>query len=500
MEKEFLYGLPVVLITVLSVVTILVDAFSGSNKKFSYYFNIVALLIVGAAAAYTLTIPQAEITGLNSEQLLSKGQLTFGGYAAILDIVFVLAGIFTLIAANPYLRREFDVYKEFYSLIVFAINGMVIIAHSNNLLVMFLGIEIMSVTFYVLAGFIRTRITAIEAALKYFLLGAFASGFLVYGMAMIYGSTGSLDLNVISNAIVYGDIDLLYFQIGIGLLIVGLSFKVAAFPFHQWAPDVYHGSPTIVTGFMSTAGKAAAIIAFVIIGKNLLHLNFDATVITEKALEIQNINETALLIIAFISAATMLIGNISALVQKNVKRMLAYSSVAHAGYLMMGIVANNSEGWSGILFYATAYMFMQVGAFVIVGVIERKEDQNMNLTDYSGLRKSHPYLAAMMAIFMFSLAGLPPFAGFPGKYMLFLSVIESGYTWLTIVAVVSSIISMYFYIGLIVFMYFKERDGEPLEADAKGSMIPLYLTVAGVFILGIFPGYLLHLGQYFFSF
>lgn len=500
MEKEFLYGLPIVLITVLSVVTILVDAFSGSNKKFSYYFNIVALLIVGASAAYTLTIPQTDIAALNPGELLSRGQLRFGGFAAILDIVFVVSGILTLIAANPYFKREFSVYKEFYSLIVFAINGMIIIAHSANLLVLFIGIEIMSVSFYILAGFIRTRISSVEAALKYFLLGAFATGFLSYGMAMIYGATGTLDMVHISDAVVNGSVDMLYFKIGVGLMIVGLSFKVAAFPFHQWAPDVYHGAPTVVTGFMSTAGKAAAIIAFVIIGKNIFHLNLDPSVISERALEIRGINETALLIIAFISAATMLIGNISALVQKNVKRMLAYSSVAHAGYLLMGIVANNEQGWSGIVFYATAYMFMQVGAFIIVSVIERKETENMNLSDYAGLRKTHPYLAVMMAIFMFSLAGLPPFAGFPGKYMLFQSAVQAGYTWLTIVAVVSSVISMYFYIGLIVYMYFREKDGEPLKAETKGAMLPLYISTIAIFVLGIFPGYLVDLAKYLFKF
>lgn len=499
MEKEFLYGLPIVLITALSVITILVDAFTGSNKKISYYFNIISLLIVGISAGYTLTIPQSEILSLNLSETISKGQLTFGGYAAILDIVFVISGILTLIAANPYFSREFEVYKEFYSLVVFAINGMIIIAHSANLLVLFIGIEIMSVSFYILAGFIRTRISSIEAALKYFLLGAFATGFLSYGMAMIYGATGTLDLHSIKDIVYSGAVDTLYLKIGLGLLIVGLSFKVAAFPFHQWAPDVYHGAPTVVTGFMSTAGKAAAIIAFVIIGKNLLLDTFSPELMNAAALEIKEISQSAIMVIAVISAITMLVGNITALVQKNVKRMLAYSSVAHAGYLLMGIVANSSYGWSGIIFYSTAYMFMQVGAFIVVSVIERKEDQNMDLSDYSGLRKSHPYLALMMAIFMFSLAGIPPFAGFPGKYMLFNAAIQSGFTWLTIVAVVSSVISMYFYIGLIVYMYFKEKDGEELNADTKGTLLPLGISTIAVFLLGIFPSFLINLAEKFFE-
>ena len=498
MGKEFLYGLPIVLITVLSVVTILVDAFTGKNKKISYYFNIFGLLAVLASAVYSLTIPQSDITAMMAGDTITKGQITFGGYAAILDIVFCLAGILTIIASSPYLRREFTEYKEYYSLIIFSINGMILISHASNMLVLFIGIEIMSIAFYILAGFIRTRLSAIEAALKYFLLGAFASGFLLYGMAMIYGATGTMNLHEIGQIIHSGTVDLTYFKIGIGLLIVGLSFKVAAFPFHQWAPDVYHGSPTVVTGFMSTAGKAAAIIAFVIVGKSLFKLDFAADVVNDTALAIKNINETAIMIIAFISAITMLIGNITAVVQKNVKRMLAYSSVAHAGYLLMGIVANNPAGWSGVVFYSAAYMFMQIGAFIVVSVLERDNEKNMMLDDYAGLKNSHPYLAAVMAIFMFSLAGIPPFAGFPGKYMLFAAAIEAGYTWLTIVAVVSTVISIYFYIGLIVYMYFKDKEGEALQVETKGYGFTLAVSTIAVFLLGIFPTFLIDLAKRFF--
>ncbi len=498
MIQELIYGLPLTLIFIFAISVILVDAFSGKNKIVTFYYSIISLTLVGLAAIYTLTLPTGDLVKLAYEGTISKGMITFGGYAAFFDILFALAGILTIVASRPFLTREYGEYKEFYSLIVFTISGMMIIAHSNSMVTIFIGIEIMSITFYVLAGFIRTRLISVEAALKYFILGSFATGFLLYGMSLIYGATGSLQLNEIAAKVASGDVLNIYLQIGLALLIIGLSFKVAAFPFHQWAPDVYTGSPTVVTGFMSTAGKAAALVAFIIIAKSLIPTNFPAQLIDEKMLLIKEYASNATFIIAIISAATMLIGNITAIAQKNVKRMLAYSSVAHAGYLLMGIVANNENGFAGIIFYSTAYMFMQIGAFVIVGVLERDSDKFQQISDYAGLRKSHPYLAALMAVFMFSLAGIPPMAGFPGKYMLFTAAIHSGYTWLTIIAVISSIISMWFYIGLVLNMYFKEKEGEALVADVKSSHFTLAICLAGVFLLGILPSFLIDLAKSFF--
>lgn len=498
MFNEIIYALPIVLISVFSVLTILVDVFTGSNRSISYYFNILALLLVGISAAYTMNIPAETFEALDTSTLLSKGQLTFGGFAAFADIIFSVAGILTIMASRTYLQREFSDYKEFYSLILFSVMGMIVIAHSANLLVLFIGIELMSIPFYILAGFIRTRILSVEASLKYFLLGAFATGFLLYGMALVYGATGTLYMNEISDAIITGNFEGIYLKIGLALIVIGLSFKVAAFPFHQWAPDVYTGAPTVVTGFMSTAGKAAALIAFIIVSKTMLPMVFNADTYSDSALYMK-LNSTQILnVIAVISALTMLVGNISALVQKNVKRMLAYSSVAHAGYLLMGIVAHSEQGYSGILFYATAYMFMQIGAFIVVSVLERDEDKYLSFSDYSGLKQNHPFLAAVMAIFMFSLAGIPLFAGFPGKYMLFVSAIDAGYTWLTIVAVVSSIISMYFYIGLVLHIYFKDPGEQFAKADAKYPKFALVICTIAIFVLGVMPGGLMDLTRSFF--
>jgi NADH-quinone oxidoreductase subunit N len=408
-----------------------------------------------------------------------------------MDILFALAGLMTLLASRKYITREYKELNEYYSLLLLSVSGMMLIAHANNLLILFIGIEIMSISFYILAGYFRTSIKSIEAALKYFLLGAFATGFLVYGIALIYGSTGSLDLTVISSKLFSGQYDNTYILLGMGLLLIGLSFKIAAFPFHQWAPDVYQGSPTVISGFMSSAGKAAALVAFIIVLRAIL--NNDST----NELLIQN-KETLQLILAFISAGTMFIGNITALVQKNVKRMLAYSSVAHAGYLLIGIVANNQLGWTGVVFYATAYLFMQLGAFVILSIFERDEQSKLQISDYSGLSKSHPVLAAFMAVFMLSLAGIPPFAGFFGKYYLFVAAIDSGFLWLTIVAVIASIISMYYYINLILTMYFKDEVDTKLEGTCGTARITLFISIAGLIIFGVFPFLITDLTKTFF--
>jgi len=484
MQNEFLAASPLIAIGILAVLGIVFDAMREGNQKLTYNFSIITLILTAGLAAYTLTIPQDSLLEINRFESLSRGTLYFGGYSAILDIVFCIAGLLTIIASRDYIARMGLESNEFYHLIVYAVAGMMIMAHSAHLLNMFIGIETMSLSFYILAGYFRTNSKSVEAAMKYFLLGAFATGFLLYGMAMIYGSTGVMHFEDIRSAISAGAANDSFYLFGIGLLIVGLTFKVAGFPFHQWAPDVYTGAPTVVTAFMSVAGKAAALIAFVIVGRALL-----PTEIVNESLKFAS--EKAILVIAFISAATMLVGNISALVQVNVKRMLAYSSVAHAGYLLMGIVANNESGWSGVIFYSAAYMFMQLGAFIVVSVFEDKNSENQNINDYAGLYKSHPMLAAAMAIFMLSLAGIPPMAGFFGKYMLFKGAIQNGYTWLTIVAVISSIISMYFYIGLIVQMYFKERSEGQMTAYMSGAKITIAISVVGAFLLGFFPS-LLH--------
>lgn len=470
-------SLPLIVIWLaLGFIGIVIQAFVRNTKLvYGYYAGTLAL--TGTLAAVTAY----------HKATAFQHMIVVGGYANYFDVLFCAAGLMTMFAARPYLQREESEFDEFYTLLVSAVSGMMLLSHSNNLLVTFIGVELMSISFYVMAGFFRTQERSVEAALKYFLLGAFATGFLVYGMSLLYGATGSLDYSAIALAVHAGTLKFpALLATGATLVTIGFCFKVAAFPFHQWAPDVYEGSPTAVTAFMSTAGKAAAFSAFVPIIMHVMPTQGASPASVAYAPQMQ-------LMLAVIAAVTMLIGNISAIAQSNVKRMLAYSSVAHAGYLMMGLVSGTGDGAAAITFYVTSYVFMQLGAFVIVGILERANGGHLELDDYRGLGKRHPMLAGLMAIFMFSLAGIPPFAGFFGKYLLFLSVIEAGYTWLAIVAVVSSVISVYFYLGLVVKMYFQEPSGQDEPAPAGTAAVTLAAATIAILLLGVMPSLLLNI-------
>jgi NADH-quinone oxidoreductase subunit N len=474
MVQDLLFTAPFTFLSVMAIIAMVLDALIVNSSRITFIFSAITLLISGILGISTF--------GLHG--IGFNGMVTGGGFAAYFDILFSVGGLLTILASRQYLQRENIEHDEFYSLILFAVAGMMLIAHSNHLLMLFIGIEVMSVSFYILSGYMRNNAKSVESSLKYFLLGAFATGFLVYGIALIYGSTGSMDynqiaLNIHNNALNFPAL----LPVGVALIVIGLSFKAAAFPFHQWAPDVYQGAPTIVTAFMSTAGKAAAFAAFIPV----------VTVLMPSApAKLQ-------MIFAVMSAATMLIGNISALAQTNIKRMLAFSSVAHAGYIMMGLVSGSQYGYSGIVFYVTGYMLMQIGSFVIVAILERNGEKYLELSDYAGLSKRHPVLAAFMAIFMLSLAGIPPFAGFFGKYYLFTAAIDAGFLWLTLVGVVSSIISVYFYIGLIVKMYFTEPEGQREDNEVGMSGLSLIITIAGVIVLGILPSGILSIASSLFN-
>lgn len=458
---------PVIVIGLLAPSVMLLDALIRQSSSVSFWVSLVGLLAVIAAGV--LTLP--------ASGTVFSSMLSVGGTAALFDVLLAAAGVLTLLAARPYLQREGREYDEFYALLLFALAGAIILAHAAHLLVFFLGIELMSVSFYALAGYFRTHLRSVEAALKYFLLGAFATGFLLYGIAMVYGSSGALSYEAVRAHLQQGTALPTLLLIGVGLLIVGIGFKIAIVPFHQWVPDVYQGAPTVVTAFMSTVGKAAVIVALVPLFQALQPA----------------VGAKLQAALAILSAATILFGNIVAVVQSNIKRMLAYSSIAHAGYLLMGLVAQSERGWAGMLFYAAAYLFMQLGAFVVVAIVERENEHRLELANYAGLSRQHPVLAALMAVFLFSLTGLPPFAGFFGKYYLFTAAIEAGYTWLAVVAVVGTMISAYFYLGVLVAMYFREPREAAVPIQAGTATASLWLSTAAVLALGIFPSSLLQL-------
>jgi NADH-quinone oxidoreductase subunit N len=415
------------------------------------------------------------ITNLTAEGSSFNGMLLHGGYANFFGALFCFVSFFTVILSRNYFERQKYHRGELYILLLFATIGMMLIASANDLIIVFLGIELMSVCLYVLAGFIRIKERANEAALKYFLLGAFATGFLLYGIALIYGAVGTTNLTMIRNVFAVVSTNIL-FVIGAGFLLIGIAFKAAAVPFHMWAPDVYEGAPTPVTAFMSTGAKAAAFAAFII----LFIRTFDFIG--------GQVNE----LLAVLAAASMILGNIVAIAQTNVKRMLAYSSIAHAGYMLAGIATGTLDGQVGVMFYLAAYAAMNLGAFALIGLVEHEGDKNLSLDDYAGLSYSQPLLAVLMAIFMFALAGVPPFAGFFGKYYVFFAAIKARMVWLAIIGVLTSLVSAYYYLRIVVLMYFREGRANVEIPPSRIVLTMIVVSALLVLLLGLFPSIMLN--------
>ena len=469
-SNDLLHILSLLTLIVTGLALLLVEATRGTRANLSYYVSLAGIL---TAAGFAV----AEIGG---EGTAFGGMLRIGGFASYFTLLFLTSAFLTILVSREYLTKLNLHRGEYYILIVFATTGMVLMASALDLIIIFLGIELMSVSLYVLAGFFRKKHISNEASVKYFLLGAFATGFLLYGIALIYGSTGTTDMLVLKqNFASFSGNGL--FLVGVGMLVVAFSFKISAVPFHMWAPDVYEGAPTVVTAFMSTGAKAAAFAAFVsvFIGS----FEYSGSAVSE--------------ILALIAAASMIIGNVSAVVQTNLKRMLAYSSIAHAGYMLSGIAAGNPEGQTGILFYVVAYTFMNIGAFTIVAVMEKEEDKGLTFDDYAGLSTKRPYLAALMALFMFSLAGIPPFAGFFGKYYVFLSAVKANMAWLAVVGVLTSVISVYYYLRLVVMMYFRDGQADVSAMPSFHTLIALVLAALFVVQLGLYPSFIVELAQRF---
>lgn len=403
-------------------------------------------------------------------------------FAIFFKGIFLLASALTILISDHYMKREDCNVGELYPLILFATTGMMLMASGTDLMTIFLGLEVLSVSLYVLAGFNRADPKSNEAGLKYFLLGAFSTGFLLYGMALTYGATGTTRIAKIAEFIAQNSsvAENPMFYIGMLLMATGFSFKIAAAPFHMWTPDVYEGAPTPMTAYMSAGPKAAGFAAFL----RVLIVAFPSLKADWSDL------------LWVLAVLTMTIGNIIALNQNNIKRMLAYSSIAHAGYALVGFTAGNPEGTAGILFYMLSYTFMNIGAFAIIVLVGKKGEDNINVTDYAGFATKHPVLALAMSVFLFSLAGMPPTAGFIGKFYLFSGAIKAGYIWLAIIGVLNSAASVYYYLRVMVYMYMKDPVEEFDWMKASPAVLLCVLvSVAGVLIPGILPSYLLDLAQ-----
>lgn len=422
--------------------------------------GVLALIGVIAAAATLYVLPA------------SYGE-TFGGmfisdsYSMYFKVIFLINLVLTVLISLKYIQQEKAEYGEYYSLLLFATAGMMIMASARDFIVLYLGLELMALSTYILAGIKRHDIRSNEAALKYFLLGAFSSAVLLYGISLLYGLTATTDLYKIADLLKQTEISTTLL-LSMLLIAVSFCFKIAAVPFHMWAPDVYEGAPTSITAFMSVGPKAAG---FAVIGR-VFYVTF------------QNVQPDWTAVLIGIAILTMAAGNILALVQTNIKRMLAYSSIAHAGYMLLGIITGTLAGRQAMMTYMLIYAFMNMGAFAVVIMLDKGEE----IKDYDGLAKSHPLVAALMLVFMFSLTGIPPTAGFVGKFNIFMAVIDAGYTWLVVIAVIFSAISAYYYLRVVMNMYMKEAPGGEAVIHTSTSLgFALLITVVMVFVIGIIP-------------
>ncbi len=456
--------LPMLIIAGASLVALMLAAFAGRSK---YPLFIFSLFAVVTAMSYTLA-------GITKDVMVIAEMVRITPAANAFSLIAMLSIFITIIASKEYLEKFNINYGEYYAMLFFALLGMQIMIYANDLILIFIGLETMSICFYVLAGMMRTRPKSNESAMKYLLLGMFMTGFLLYGMSLMYGSTGSTKISMIITSFTSYKTPL--FLIGAALFTIGFLFKIGVFPFQMWIPDVYEGAPTIVSGMMSTAGKIAAV-------GTLAPIVFALNISSYKIL------------FSVLATLTMLYGNILALTQSNLKRLLAYSSIASAGYILVGITSMDELAKSGIAFYLLAYVFMQLGAFIVAAVYENsaaggKDFGRVTFDDYKGLAKTHPFLATVLTAFLFSLAGIPPFAGFWGKYYIFYAAIKSDLIWLSVIAILLSVVSVYYYLKVIVYMWFKEPEGA-LSQETEGRSVLSYaalgLSIAGTLAFGIFP-------------
>jgi len=450
--------MPEIVMTCLALAVLLADLLIKRKETVAF----LSILSIGVVA-YTLP---------GSMGTTFSGMFVSDGYSMFFKLIFILNVILTVLISVKYIAIEKVNFGEYYALILFSTLGMMIMASAGDLIVLYLGLELMALSTYILAGFIRYDRKSNEAAMKYFLLGAFASAFLLYGTALIYGLTGTTDLKAISAYIIkHGLVSNPALMLSMVMFVAAFSFKIAAVPFHMWTPDAYEGAPTSITAFMSVGPKAAG---FAVLGRVFL-----------TAFGSAKIEWTPVLIP--IAILTMGVGNIVALSQTNIKRMLAYSSIAHVGYMLLGIIAGTGNGIASVLNYMLIYAFMNLGAFAVVIMLRSEGFKGDSISDYQGLSKTHPMAAALMLVFMFSLTGIPPTAGFMGKFYLFMSAINAGYYWLVIIAVIFSAISAFFYLRIVMLMYMKEPEGSVQLTTPPAIGLALAITVAAVLFIGVLP-------------
>ena len=470
--EEFTTLLPFVFLASWSLILLLIDLWIPVSKKWvTATLSVLGLLF----SSVLVLIRSVDRTAFN-------GMVVVDGFSRFLSIFFMVSGVIAILLAYDYLKRMDIERGEYYPLLLFSICGMMLMASAQDMIIVFLALELLSIPLYVLAGFYKRRAESEEAGLKYFLLGAFSSGFFIYGVSLIFASTGYTSFEGIFSTIEIGGADTIILLVGTSLVFIGFCFKAAIVPFHMWTPDVYEGAPTPATAFMSVAVKATAFAAIMRVFLALF----------------SGLHEKTMPVIWVLAALTMLAGNLIAISQKNIKRMLAYSGIAHAGYLLMAFVPYGNDNMTqeiiaSILFYLLAYGATTFGAWAVVISLEKKLGEGLEIEKYAGLGEKEPWLAIPMLVFMLSLTGIPLTMGFWGKFYLFTSVVKGGYSILALIGLFASLISAYYYLRIIVVMFM--RKGEPEVSNTKSLRIVTILMALAVIILSFIPGILLNLAQ-----
>jgi NADH-quinone oxidoreductase subunit N len=469
MDTSYAAIVPIVCVTLAGLAAMIAEAFRGKGEQ----------MPIGGLGVIGLSFALVSCVLLWDRNATSLGMIQADNFGLFISITLAVVGLVTIAVSGDAIRRDGLPVGEYYTLLLFAIAGMMMMALATDLLMIFLALEILSISVYVLTGLRRESPTATEAAFKYFLLGAFSSAFFLYGVALTFVLTGSTHLDAVGRWMAAEGMDVTPMMLfAVGLLAVGFAFKISAVPFHMWTPDAYEGAPTVVTGFMSTGVKAAAFAAFVRVFLSAFEpLQADWTPV-----------------LWALAMATMIVGTVVGVAQTNLKRMLAYSSIAHAGYLLVGLVAANEIGKASILFYLLVYAITNLGAFGIIALLSSAERPHDQLRDFAGLWYSRPTLAALMAVFLLSLGGLPPTAGFVAKWYVFSAAVRAGYYDLAIVGMLSSVVAVFFYLRVVVMMYMAEpADQVPRPAVGTIPLVALVVSTVALFYLGILPSRILDL-------
>ncbi len=471
--------IPELILTFVAILVLIVDLVGSQTK---YRMTAAVLSVLGLCIAI---VAEIQLFGENYTGFFNT--IVADEYSILFEIIYMITGIITIMISWHYIAENEMNFREYYALILFAIIGMMFMTSSTDLLLIFIGLEIMSISSYILVGMMRQSTKSNEAALKYLMLGAFSTGFLLYGISLLYGATASTRLpQIVAHLQEHGVFDNPLTGFGLALLVIGVGFKVAIVPFHMWTPDVYSGAPTPVTAFMSAAAKAAGFAM-------LIRIFLTGIPYAERW-------DNLMWLIAVL---TMTVGNVMALQQKSIKRMLAYSSIAHAGYVMVAVVAGSEAAISGIIFYSLAYALMGVGAFGVLAIQSqgRTLETYDDFTGYAFHGPKEQVMAFLMSIFMLSLLGLPLTAGFVGKFQIFYAALDAGWVWLTVLAAMNSVVSLFYYLRVIVCMYMKEPLKSVKEGDGAPTLSSVFAisgllgTAIAVLYLGVFPNAFVELAQ-----